>query len=143
MEASGAIAGKTHAMHGRDHRVSGADPIGGTVTDTYELVGAATANATVVNAGAVLLAGWFLSNSNTTADRYVKLYDLATTPSSSDTPKISMRIPAGASANVLDADSGIVFSTGLAFRTVTGAADNNNTSIGSTEVIVNLFYTPS
>jgi hypothetical protein len=84
------------------------------------------------------VAGWFISN-QAGAVRYVKLYDKATAPSSSDTPKLTIAIPANSAANVI-APAGIDFTAGIGIRGTTGVADNDTTAPTANDIIVNLFY---
>lgn len=70
---------------------------------------------------------------------YVKLYDKATAPSSSDTPTHTIALPANQTIPWSPLD-GIGFTLGIGIRATTGVADNNNTSPGSNEVIVNIEY---
>jgi hypothetical protein len=82
--------------------------------------------------------GWYLSN-NAAAVRYVKLYDKAAAPSSSDTPKITILLPPNSAANVL-AGAGIDFTSGIGIRVTTGVADNDSGSPTANDVLINLFY---
>lgn len=106
---------------------------------SYKLISGASTNATSVKASAGLLVGWALGNNNASA-RYVKLYDKASSPTvGSDTPKITFRLPPEASANV-PWTTPILFSTGIAFATTTGAADSDTGAVAANEITVNLFY---
>ncbi len=82
--------------------------------------------------------GWFLFN-NASAVRYVKLYNKASTPTSSDSPKMTIPLPAGGGANV-NFTSGITFSNGIGIRATTGAGDGNTGTPAANEVIVNIIY---
>ncbi len=82
--------------------------------------------------------GWYLSN-NASSVRYVKLYDKATAPSSGDTPKMTLTLPANSAANVL-AGAGVDFTSGIGIRVSTGVADNDTGAPTTNEVVVNLFY---
>src|SRR4051812_11748720 len=91
-----------------------------------------------VKASAGQVGGWFLSN-NASSVRYVKLYDKATAPTSGDTPKLTLLVPANSAANVL-AVAGIDFTVGLGVRVTTGVADNDTGAPTANDVVVNLFY---
>src|SRR5947209_18980041 len=67
--------------------------------------------------------GWYLAN-NASAVRYVKLYDKATAPTSGDTPKATLVLPANSAANVV-AVAGLDFTAGIGLRVTTGLADND------------------
>lgn len=98
-------------------------------------------NATGANikSGAGQVYGWYLSNSGSAA-RYVKLYNKATAPTvGTDTPVMTIYLPAGAAANVAF-PNGLAFSLGIGIGAVTGVADNNTTAPGSNEVIAHIFY---
>lgn len=109
---------------------------------TKSAISANSANATVFKVSAGNLMGWYISNINAT-QMYVKLYDKATAPSSSDTPLVRLAIPGsstGAGTNVAFPLGGISFLNGIGYRIVTGSADNDNTSVAASDVIVNFFY---
>lgn len=58
----------------------------------------------------------------------IKLYDKATAPTSSDTPRKRVPVPAG-QAVIVDMDE--YFITGMGYRIVTGSADNDTTAIAA------------
>src|SRR5207302_47977 len=66
--------------------------------------------------------GWYLAN-NAGAVRYVKLYDQATAPDLTATPKLTIAVPANSAANVL-APAGVDFTAGISARASTGVADH-------------------
>lgn len=68
----------------------------------------------VVAAGVVKLAGWHVAN-QAVAVRYLKFYDKATAPTNSDTPVLTLALPAS-SADAVLGPQGINFSAGLAVR---------------------------
>ena len=73
------------------------------------------------------------------ANRYVKLYNKASAPSSSDTPVKRLFVPAGGGVTV-PASQGIAFDTGIAFRITTGVADNDANAATANDVLVNADY---
>ena len=91
-----------------------------------------------VKASVGQLGGWFLSNNNA-AVRYVKLYDKATAPASTDTPLLTLLLPANSAANLL-AVPGIDFAAGIGIRVTTGVADSDTGAPSANDVVVNLFY---
>jgi len=92
----------------------------------------------LAQAGHTQLGGWYLSNSDTTSCA-LKVYDKATAPLSSDTPKLTIQLPAQSAANAL-MDDGIHFSLGLGYRVSAGIADSDTVTVGSQSVVVNLLY---
>jgi len=82
--------------------------------------------------------GWYLSN-NASSVRYVKLYDKATAPASTDTPKLTLMLPANSAANIL-APAGIDFTTGIGIRCSTGVADNDTGAPTANDVVANILY---
>lgn len=93
----------------------------------------------VVKASAAALGGWWISNANV-SPMYFKLYDKATAPSGSDTPKLTLRLPACATAAAPPALAGVSFAAGLSIRATTDVADNDTVSPNTNDVIANLFY---
>jgi hypothetical protein len=83
--------------------------------------------------------GWFIGNKHATDFRFVKLYNKSTTPSSSDTPLMTLAIPPMAGANV-EFTNGIAFSSGIGVRATTGVADSDTGAPTTNDVIVNLLY---
>lgn len=103
------------------------------------LLSAATTNATNAKASAGIVGGWYAYNANASV-RYLKLYNKATSPTvGSDTPVMTIPIPAGAAANV-EFGNGINFATGIGYATTTGVADADTGAVAANEIIINLFY---
>ena len=87
-------------------------------------------DSTIVKTTAGTVHGWFLSNQNA-AVRYVKLYDKASSPAvGTDTPKMTIAIPGGASANV-EFTYGIDFTAGIGFGITTAVADNSTAAVAA------------
>ncbi len=102
-------------------------------------ISAASTNATSVKASAGQVGGWYLSNVNAAA-RFLKLYNKASAPTvGTDTPVMTILIPAGAAANV-EFTQGIAFATGIAFALTTGVADSDTGAVAASEIVVNLLY---
>lgn len=95
----------------------------------------------LVKAGQTNIYGWFIYNAAASA-RYVKLYNKATAPASTDTPVMVLALPAASAANILGAaESSLnMFPLGLGVRSSTGIADADNTAPTANDVVVNLFY---
>jgi hypothetical protein len=92
----------------------------------------------VAKAAAGQVGGWFIANQASSV-RYVKLYDKAAAPTSSDTPLLTIALPANGAANLL-AVAGIDFTAGISLRATTGVADNDTGAPSANDVIINLFY---
>lgn len=105
---------------------------------TFELVSAASTNATVVKASPGRLHGYYIYNSNAAA-RKVVLHNSATTPTAGANVKMPLVIPPGGGAN-LYIEKGIPFAAGIAITTVTGLADSDATAVGLNDLVINLFY---
>lgn len=100
---------------------------------------AASTNATSVKVGSGKVLGWYLFNANA-ATRYLKLYDLATSPTvGTSTPLMTIPIPPVAAANV-DFGRGITFNAGIALAITTGVADADTGAVAANEIVVNLLY---
>jgi hypothetical protein len=92
----------------------------------------------VIKTGAGQVCEYYIYNTGA-AVVYVKFYNKATAPSSSDTPVRTYAIPATNGAN-LTIPMGLDFSTGISVRASTGVADNDNTAPSANQVIVNIGY---
>jgi hypothetical protein len=97
---------------------------------------ALTTTVQVVKTGLSVVTGWMIYNPNATI-AYVQLFDLATTVTLGTTvPTLSLPIPAGASANLLDG-AGIAFDNGIQVACTTTATGSTAPSTG---LDVNIFY---
>ena len=141
---------KTLATNTAAATPAGTNSIGGvTVTGSatggatpYHLLSANTTNATVVKASAGTLKGVQVFNLNAAA-RYLKLYNLATTPDESSTVVKQILIPgntAGTGAVINLPPEGVAFGTGIAFRTTTGIAANDTGAVAANEILIELDY---
>jgi hypothetical protein len=125
-------------------------PVSGTVTSNLaasasatgfsksHLVSAATTNATNVKASAGKLHGWYIYNSNAAA-RKVAFHNTAGTPTAGSGVTDSLVIPPASAANAFT-ETGIAFSTGIAFTTVTDLTDAGTTAVGASDLVINLWY---
>ena len=105
---------------------------------TYHLVSAATTNATVVKNAAGQLFGWFIYN-NATTMRKVAFHNSASAPTAGASIFFTINIPGSSAANAFS-ETGIAFSAGIAFTTVTDVADNGTTAVSLSDLTINLFY---
>lgn len=80
----------------------------------------------------------YISNTGMAA-AYVKLYNKATAPTSSDVPTHTLCLQPAQSITWTPND-GIDFNVGISVRATTEVADNGNTSPGTNEVVVNIEY---
>src|SRR5262245_37602689 len=116
---------------------AGADPRAGGGTTPARLLNL-NATGQIAKAGPGRLYEWSLDNAGASA-AFVKIYNKATAPTASDTPVLTLRVPAGGGKEHASL-VGIAFTLGISARAVTGVADNDNTGAGSNEVIAHLFY---
>jgi hypothetical protein len=92
----------------------------------------------VVKASAGQLYGIVIYNA-AVATRYIKVYDKATAPTSSDTPK--MTVPLNTLlGQAIPVDIGAAFASGIGLRATTGLADADTGAPGTNDVIVTVFY---
>lgn len=80
---------------------------------------------------------WYFIYNNASSVRFVKVYDKATAADETDTPVLTLAIPAASAANVT-IPGGLTFAAGIALRATTGVADNDTGAPGANDVIVNL-----
>jgi hypothetical protein len=110
--------------------------------EAHSLVAAASNNAAVVKAAAGQVGGYIITNLAAAA-RHVKLYDKASAAPApaADMAALKLRIslPAGAMANV-EFRRAVDFDTGIGVATVTGVADNDNTGVAASDLVINLLY---
>lgn len=108
----------------------------------YELISAATTNATSVKASAGSI-GSIICGNNGAGIAYLKLYNKASAPTvGTDTPVHTILIPgntAGAGFSY-PIPAGLSFSTGIAFAVTGGMAVADTTAVGAAQVCVNLGY---
>ena len=97
-----------------------------------------TDNATLVKAAAgkiFSITGW-----NAATVSYLKLYDKATAPASTDTPLHTEYLKASDKFQ-LQFPRGLAFPTGIGYRLVTGSADNDTGAVGAAAVLaLNIDY---
>lgn len=99
----------------------------------YHNLSAATTNFTNVKGIACQMYGFDISNTSASII-FVKFYDKATTPATTDTPKRTVQIPAN--GTVLRAiPNGMKFVNGFGWAATGAVADNDNTAIAANCVI--------
>ena len=82
--------------------------------------------------------GWSITNLDATTI-YLKLYDKATAPASTDTPKLTIPIATGV-ISVVEIMGGIEFKLGIGVRATTSIADDHNVGPGANEVAGQILY---
>lgn len=93
-----------------------------------------------IKASAGVITGYFISNLNTSAVRYIKFYNKATAPTvGTDTPFLTIPLQPKTAAN-LSASDHIYFSAGIGIGATTGVADNDSGAPSNNDVVVNIFY---
>lgn len=71
---------------------------------------------------------------------YLKLYDKATAPASTDAPAMTIYLPAS-TPFIFNYEHGIEFENGLGYRIVTGNADNDATAVAGGDILaLNIGY---
>ena len=100
----------------------------------------ATTNATLAKVGSGVL--YAVSGYNAAASvRYIKFYNMATAPTvGTDVPVMTLAVPATAPFNIT-LPNGFLFTVGIAYGIVTGAADNNTTAPSAADIVgLNVVY---
>lgn len=140
-------------------QISGTQPVSGTVTATvtagtvnpvvpatpYILNSAASTNEALILTGTSGLQAFYATNTGATA-AFVKLYNKATAPVSSDIPAMILAVPAAVSGvpgvcTLPIGFSGFRFALGLGIRVTGGVADNDTTAVAAGQVKVMLSRT--
>ena len=112
----------------------------------FHLVSAASVNNTLVKSAPGVI--YMISAFNQVAgDRFLKLYDKATTPvAGTDTPVWTKLIPGSPSGTpgagfILSMNPyGLQFNNGIGFAITANMPDNDNTAIAANDVVVNLGF---
>lgn len=135
-------------------QASATQPVSGTVTATvsppapatpYILNSAASENAALILTGTSGLQAFYATNTGATV-AFVKLYNKATAPASTDIPAMILPVPAAVSgvAGVCTLPigfSGFRFALGLGIRITGAVADNDTTAVAAGQVKVMLSRT--
>lgn len=106
----------------------------------YNLISAASTNATSVKGSAGTLLGIQVININA-AVRYLKFYNKATAPTvGSDTPVYTFTIPGATTGAGFVWPIPTAFATGIAFAVTTGSALADTGAVAAGDIVVNLAY---
>ncbi len=81
----------------------------------------------------------FSMYNNTSAPKYVRLYNMASNPANTDTPVMRIMLPANGGSNI-EISNGMAFSTGIGIRCTGGIADNDATALAANDVLLNVLY---
>lgn len=109
---------------------------GGTIG--FHRISTADANAVNVKASAGQVYGWDIANNNASW-RYIKLHNTGGTPTAGSGVVRTIGVPPNGKATYFN-EIGIAFSTGIAMTAVTGAADNNTSAVGASELTIDIDY---
>lgn len=121
---------------GQQRTLHDVDALGAT---PYQLVSAATTNATVVKSTPGIVTSIVASNVNAAA-RYLKLYNKATAPTvGTDVPVQTYMLPPTGTVSLM-LDKPLWFSAGIAFALTTGAAVADTAAVAASELLVNIGY---
>lgn len=123
---------RTGAVHTQIMEPEGVDPYVNLDVDE---------NGVVVTAAAAQFHNWSIQNLGSDW-LYLKFYDKATTPLSSDTPKLTWPIAPTTQPLAGSALAGYKFANGLGLRATKGLAHNDATAPGTNELVVNLGHRP-
>jgi hypothetical protein len=105
---------------------------------TRHVVSTASTNAVNVKGAAGRVLGWAFVNT-TASWRYVKLHNIATTPTAGTGVVQTIGVPPNGLAQV-SLGQGIAFTTGIGLTVVTGAADADATATAANDVVGDLFF---
>jgi hypothetical protein len=99
----------------------------------------ATQNPTVAKTSGGVLTNVAAFNLNA-APVYLKFYDKATAPASTDTPVLRYMIPGNTAGAGFTINPDHTFVNGISWRLVTGIADNSTSATTANEQLVNIEY---
>ena len=110
------------------------------VSSYYHAISAATTNDTLVATGsrAVSFISVFHSGNGNT-NRFLKLYNKATTPASTDVPVMTLVVHPSETVVITPAIS-LLFNLGIGYRMTANYADNDATAVAANELAVNIAY---
>ena len=104
-------------------------------TTPYRNIDLQTGTSTLVRNSPGVIDNYFISNA-AAATRFIKIYDKVGALAASDTPKLTLALPAGASANA--ANLGWRFTNAISIRATANRIDADDTAPTAGDVIVNL-----
>lgn len=105
---------------------------------SFRLLAAANDNATNIKPEGGYLLGWLINNV-AVADRFVKIYNKATAPASTDTPFVTIKIPASSDRTFVNSN-GLYLPRGIGLRITNLVADADATAPTAGDLLLNIFY---
>ncbi|QOC54118.1 hypothetical protein [Caulobacter vibrioides] len=133
--------------NGRDLTLGSGNNVVGAVTLNPSTTGgcsvakvrsAATTNMTLVKSSAGRVIGWRLYN-NTASLRFVKFYNKASAPTTSDVPVFTLILKPNEVAD-FDTAYGTAFATGIGYSITGALADNDATAVAVDDVVGAIFF---
>jgi hypothetical protein len=104
----------------------------------FRVMAAGSTNATSVKTSPGVICDWLLTN-NTSADKFIKFYDMATAPTvGTDTPFLTLLLPQ--KTMVRGPIWSVAFTVGIAFAITGAVGDNDATAVTANDVTGALFY---
>jgi hypothetical protein len=125
-------------MRDADEKEQSMNPLIPPACSVARHVAAATVNATVLVTGPCRFMGTNYRGPSTS--RWLKIYDLATNPATTDTPIMSLRTASSASATTGAPEGGIWCENGIAIRITANAAEDDDTAVSAGDVVVQIYY---
>ena len=114
----------------------------GELAETYSVITTAGENIAIIRSTGGKLRGFMFLNTGSAID-YVKLYDKAAAPASTDTPKLRIPVPhntaAGAGIVAMDFPAGLQFKNGIGIR-VTGGLADADTANATALTVINVIF---
>lgn len=108
----------------------------------HKLLSANTTNATSVKTSAGSINSLHVSNTNASANAYLKIYNKASAPTvGTDVPVFTFLIPPAGIRMIDCGTSATRLSTGIAYALTLNPADADTTAVPANEIIVNMSYT--
>ncbi len=104
-------------------------------TTPYRNIDVQNGTATLVRSSPGMIDNYFISNA-AAATRYIKIYNKTGAVAATDTPALTLALPAGASANA--ANLGWRFNAAISIRATVNRIDTDDTAPTAGDVIVNL-----
>lgn len=106
----------------------------------FHLISAASTNDTLVGTAAARAIGLITATNINAAARFLKIYNKATAPTSSDTPVMTILLKPG-ETTVIAGDNSLRLSLGIGIRLTTGIAVNDTGAVSAAEHSVSISYT--
>jgi hypothetical protein len=107
----------------------------------HHALSAASTNATVVKStpASIGLITVFHISGGGGGNKFVKIYNKATTPTASDVPLLTLVVRTNETVNIVPAIP-LFFDQGLSYRMTANYADSDNTAVAAGELAINVAY---